>query len=245
MVNLLYTELLKLKRSNMFLISIIGAGVAPFMVVVASFVSLKTKHPTPTIVFSQLFGEVNLYTVLIIGVPLYGVVTAYLFTREYAEDTLKNLLTIPVSRISFIISKFIILFLWIMMLTFVAWVLTLLLGIIFQFDGLSSSLMRESFVQFLIGGLLLFVLSTPIILLTIVLKNYVPTIVFTVVITMINLMTANSEHRALFPWAAAGDISRNTLQPTYPPEYSYIGIFGTSIIGLVLLISHFKKVDIH
>ena len=94
-------------------------------------------------------------------------------------------------------------------------------------------------------GLLLFILSTPIILLTIVLKNYVPTIVFTVVITMINLMTANSEHRGLFPWAAAGDISRNTLQPTYPPEYSYIGIFGTSIIGLVLLISHFKKVDIH
>ncbi|PFJ09055.1 bacitracin ABC transporter permease, partial [Bacillus cereus] len=76
LVNLLYTELLKLKRSHMFLISILGASVVPFMVVVASFVSLKTKHPTPTIVFSQLFGEVNLYTVLIIGVPLYGVVTA-------------------------------------------------------------------------------------------------------------------------------------------------------------------------
>ena len=49
----------------------------------------KTKQPTPTIWFHQLFTEVNLYTTLVIGFPLYGVVVAYLFTREYAEDTLK------------------------------------------------------------------------------------------------------------------------------------------------------------
>lgn len=137
MVNLFYTELLKLKRSNMFLISIIGAGVAPFLVVVASYIHIKTKQPTPTIWFHQLFTEVNLYTTLVIGFPLYGVVVAYLFTREYAEDTLKNLLTIPVSRISFIISKFIILFLWIMMLTLVAWSLTLILGLLGNFPGLT------------------------------------------------------------------------------------------------------------
>ncbi|WP_176545592.1 ABC transporter permease, partial [Bacillus pseudomycoides] len=81
--------------------------VAPFMVVVASYISIKTKHPTPTIVFEQLFNEVTLYTVVVIGVPLFGVITAYLFNREYAEDTLKNLLTIPVSRIKFLISKLI------------------------------------------------------------------------------------------------------------------------------------------
>ncbi|WP_179866030.1 ABC transporter permease, partial [Bacillus pseudomycoides] len=82
MVNLLYTELLKLKRSYMLLISIMGAAVAPFMVVVASYISIKTKHPTPTIVFEQLFNEVTLYTVVVIGVPLFGVITAYLFNRE-------------------------------------------------------------------------------------------------------------------------------------------------------------------
>ncbi|WP_140159013.1 ABC transporter permease [Bacillus thuringiensis] len=139
MVNLLYTELLKLKRSNMFLISIIGAGVAPFLVVVASYIHIKTKQPTPTIWFHQLFTDVNLYTTLVIGFPLYGVVVAYLLTREYAEDTLKNLLTIPVSRISFIISKFIILFLWIMMLTLVAWALTLILGLLGNFPGFSRA----------------------------------------------------------------------------------------------------------
>ncbi|MDF9451865.1 ABC transporter permease [Bacillus toyonensis] len=245
MVNLLYTELLKLKRSNMFLISIIGAGVAPFLVVVASYIHIKTKQPTPTILFHQLFTEVNLYTTLVIGFPLYGVVIAYLFTREYAEDTLKHLLTIPVSRISFIISKFIILFLWIIMLTLVAWALTLLLGLIGSFPGFSTVLLLSSLVKFLICGGLLFLLSSPIVLLTVVMKTYVPPIILTVIITMTNLMLVNSKHKDLFPWTATLDIANNELQPTYPPEYSYIIIAATAIFGCIATLFYFKRVDIH
>ncbi|PEJ21212.1 bacitracin ABC transporter permease, partial [Bacillus pseudomycoides] len=138
----------------------------------------------------------------------------YLFNREYAEDTLKNLLTIPVSRIKFLISKLIILFLWIMLLILVAWGLTVVFGLLGQFKGLNSLLLINSLKQLLIGGAFLFILSTPAIFITIVLKSYVPTMVFTIVIVLLNLMTTNSKHRGLFPWQAAGDISRNTLLPT-------------------------------
>ncbi|MDM5186751.1 ABC transporter permease [Bacillus sp. DX4.1] len=245
MVNLLYTELLKLKRSNMFLISILGAAVAPFMIVVASYIHMQDKKSNSIIVFGQLLSEAHMYTVVVIGVPLYGVITAYLFNREYAEDTLKNLLTIPISRMNFLISKLIILFLWIMILTLVSWGLTVVFGLLGQFEGLSSLLLIKSLGGFFIGGAFLFILSTPVIFITIALKNYVPTIVFTIVIVLLNLMTTNSKHRGLFPWQAAGDISKNTLLPTYPPEYSYIAIFATSFIGLIALITYFKRVDIH
>ena len=93
------------------------------------------------------------------------------------ENTLKNILTIPVSRIGFIVSKMLLLFIWIMMLTLIAWTLTLVLGMLTQFDGLSISLVMESLSQFSIGGMFLFILSTPIILVTLVMKNYVPTII--------------------------------------------------------------------
>src|SRR5699024_5320120 len=152
------------------------------------------------------------------GVPLYGVLTTYLFNREYMENTLKHILTIPVSRRGFIVSKMLLLFLWIMMLTYIACTLTLVLGMLTQFDCLIFSIVFDYISQFSIGGLFLFILSTPIILVTLVMKNYVPTIIFTVVITLINVMGGNSEHRALFPWAAAGDIANNTLPLTYPPE---------------------------
>lgn len=239
MADLLFTEFLKLKRSSMFLISLLGSAVAPFVVVIATFIH---EPATP---FQDLFYNVNLYTVLIIGVPLYGVVTTYLFNREYTENTLKNLLTIPVSRVSFIISKTLLLFLWIMMLSIIAWGLTLFLGMLTQFDGLSSSLLLDSLKQFSTGGILLFILSTPIILVTLVTKNYVPTIIFTVVITLINVMAGNSEHRGLFPWAAAGDISNQTLPPAYPVEYSYIIIAATALIGFISMLVYFKKTDIH
>jgi bacitracin transport system permease protein len=245
LVNLLYTEFLKLKRSKMQLISTVGASVVPFMVVFASYIQMKTENPSPIIKFHELFSNANLYTILVVGVPLYGVVAAYIFNREYMDDTLKNLLTIPVSRVNLILSKLLLLFMWIFILTLVSWALTLILGVLLQFQGLSQSLISESLLQFLIGGILLFVLSTPIVLITVVLKNYVPTIIFTILVTLINIMTANSEHRGLFPWAAAGDISMNTLLPTYPPEYSYIGIALFSIFGFVSLLIYFNKVDIH
>src|SRR5699024_8074595 len=142
-------------------------------------------------------------TVLIIGAPLYGVVTTYLFNREYVENTIKNILTIPVSRVSCIMSKTLMLFMWIMMLTMIAWFLAVVLGLLTQLDGLDISLLVESFKESSIGGVLLFILSTPIRLGTLVMKNYVPTIICTVVRTLINVMGGSSEHSAVVPWAAA------------------------------------------
>src|SRR5699024_5787602 len=167
-----------------------------------------TEPSTPS---KELFYNVNLYTLLILEDLLYGVLTTHTFNREYMENTIKNILRITVSRVSYIMSKSILLIMLIMMSTMISWFLTLLLDLLTQFDGLDISLLVESFKEFSIGVILLFILSTPIILVTLVMKNYVPTIIFTVVITLINVMGGSSEHRALFPWAAAGDIANHTL----------------------------------
>lgn len=244
MADLLYTELLKLKRSKMFLLSFIGAAVAPFMVVISTYIHIKTKDPTQVVLFEDLFFDANMYTTLLIGVPLYGVVTAYLFNREYVEDTLKNLLTIPVSRTAIILSKTLLLSLWIMLLTLLAWGLTLLLGVLGRFDGLSPELVVRSLLDFVVCGAFLIVLSTPVILTSVVLKNYVPTIVLTIFITLINVMSSNSEYKGLIPWTAAFDIAHGTLLPEYPAYYSYSIIAATSILGFVATLVYFRRADI-
>src|SRR5699024_12377462 len=106
---------------------------------------------------------------------------------------------IPLSVVILFMSTVLLFFFLIMMLTMIVLFLTLFLGLLTQFDGLDISLLVESFKEFSIGGVLLFILSTPIILVTLVMKNYVPTIIFTVVITLINVMGGSSEHRALLP----------------------------------------------
>lgn len=244
MVNLIYTEILKLKRSQMFLISFLGAAAAPFIGFISSMAK-RAKQPEIPLEFGTAFAETNLYIVSLIGVCLYGVITAYLYNREYAEGALKNLLTIPVSRVSLIASKLILLFFWIMILTAGAWALTLLFGLVGQYENLSNEVLVKSLKEYLTGGVLLYLLSTPIILITLVMKNFVPAVVICIALTMVNLMIYGTEYSALFPWSAVQVISTQTFFSEYPPFLSYISVLGTSLLGFAASVLYFKRVDIH
>jgi len=244
LLNLLYTELLKMKRAHMVWVSIVGASAAPIMMFVG-FLNTISKDPNASVTFELSFYNTNLYVMLLIGTLLYGVITAYLFHREYAEDTLKNLLTIPVSKTSLIVSKCLMLLLWIMMLTFVSWGLTFLLGLAGGFDGLTAEVILQSLQQYAVGAFLMFLLSTPTIFVTLLFKNYVPTIIFTAVITMGNVALATSDYRVLFPWSAAHSIAYQAFVGDYPATVSYILVLLTSIAGFAATIIYFKKSDIH
>ncbi|MDP4098122.1 ABC transporter permease [Paenibacillus sp. P96] len=246
MVDLLAVELLKLKRSKMLLLSMIGAGLAPFMVVLAFYINRTSADASgEQAVFETLFYNTSMYTVLLIGVPLYSIVAAYLFLREYTEDTLKNLLTIPVSRTGLMISKMLLLLVWILLLSLVAWALTILCGLLGGFDGLSGALILDYLIKFAVEGALLWALTTPVILVTIVMKNYVPSMIAAISITMLNVLVFNSEHRGLVPWTAAFDITHQSLLPLYPAELSYLSIAGVSLVGFASILIYFGKVDIH
>jgi bacitracin transport system permease protein len=244
LANLLYTELLKLKRSEMFLISMLGAAAAPILCFVG-FVSFNQENPGDPILFKVAFSQTNFYVVLLIGLLLYGVITSYLFSREYTEDTLKSLLTIPVSRFNFVISKLILLFLWITILTLISWALTLILGLIGQFEGLTIKIMIDSILNYMIGGCLMFLLSTPIIFVTLLIKNYVPTVVFTIIIGMGNLIVWESKYRSLYPWSAAAVITYNNFPAEYPPEVAYLSILLTFIVGLAATLVYFMRANVH
>ena len=244
MVNLVYTELLKLKRAKMFVVSLIGAAAAPAMVFIG-YLDYMAQKPGMPVLFSEAWSQTNLYTTLLIGTLLYGVITAYLFNREYAEDTLKNLLTIPVSRTGLIASKLVLLFLWMMILTLTSWGLTFIFGLLAQYEGLTAGAAVQSLKEFFIGGSLLFLLSTPTMFVSFLFKNYVPTIIFTAVITMGNVALANREYKAIFPWSAVHVIAENGFVPAYPPLYSYAVIIAAAVIGLAATIVYFNRTDIH
>jgi bacitracin transport system permease protein len=243
LANLLYTELLKFKRSEMFFISLLGAAAAPILSFVG-FLFINERNPLDPILFADAFTQTNFYIVGLIGLLLYGVITSYLFSREYTENSLKSLLAIPVSRVDYIISKLLVLFIWISILSLEAWILTFLLGLIGQFEGLSAAILVSSFKEYMLGGSLLFLLSTPIIFVTLLIKNYVPTVVFTIAIAMVNILIVNTEYRSIFPWSAALVITLNRFPPEYPPEVATISIILTSLIGLVAALVYFMRADI-
>lgn len=155
----------------MFFISLLGAVAAPFITFVSTLVK-QHKFSDQTFLFKTFFTDVNFYILMLIGVPIYGVITTYLFNREYAERTLKNLLTIPVSKVSLVFSKLLLLLLWILTLTLVSFLTATIFGFIAYLDDFSISVWLRSLKEFITGGLLLFSLSTPIILVTLLIRNY-------------------------------------------------------------------------
>jgi len=193
---------------------------------------------------AETAADVNLYASLLTGIPLYGVAAAWLYSREYTEDTLKNLLTIPVSRTGLLLSKLALLFLWILTLAVTAWALTLTLGLLGGFGGLSASLLLASFKQFTGAAALLFALCTPVICIALAMRHLVPAMIFSIAVTMVTVMGSTSEYKGLIPWSAAFDLVNGTLLPVYPALYSYVSIAATSIAGLAAALIHFERTDI-
>ena len=108
MLTFIEMEFLKLKRSNIFLLSIMGAILPPLLMFIATFAFDETQT------FEMLFSSVNMYMSALFAILLFAIMISYLFGREYNEHTLKTMLTIPVSRGKFLMSKYVMFLAWIL-----------------------------------------------------------------------------------------------------------------------------------
>lgn len=84
MVNLVYCEILKLKRSKMLPISFLGTLVTPVMMV-AEGIKRFYSEPDAIITLAGFYNGCSLYTMLLFGLIVYAVIAAYLFSRNTAK----------------------------------------------------------------------------------------------------------------------------------------------------------------
>lgn len=248
MGNLIYCELLKLKRSKVFLISILGVLATPFMIMVEAL-QMHFKHPEKIFTLADLYDDSLIYTMLLIGMMVYTVITAYLFSREYMEKTMKTILPIPVLKTSFLASKFCMLFLWIMFLTAVTWAGMLALATIYHaVFGLAEFRFGVALIwlgKMLLGGILMYLTITPFAFLAEKAKNLVAPIVVAAVIVMGSAALTNQDAGALYPWTATFFLVKGKLVGTGYPVWLAISIIALiSILGFAATFIYFQKEDI-
>lgn len=244
MDDLIYCEFLKLKNSKMFLISILGAIVTPLMIF-AGILKAKLSNESKAITYTDIFEQSNLYVMLIFGLIVYSVIASYLFYREYTENTLKTILTIPISKISFIIGKYLMLLFWLFGLTAVTWVFTLLFGIVSNADNFSFSLLLKYLFQYFTGAIFLWMTITPFVCITLCCKNIVAPIIVATAVAMANLVLTNESLAVYFPWSASyiivsgklGNYDISMFQAIMP-------IIIVAIAGFVFSIVYFIKEDV-
>ncbi len=239
MLTFIHMEFLKLKRSKIFLLSLMGAILPPLLMFIAvtSFDEWQS--------FKALFSSVNMYMSAMFAVLIFAIIISYLFGREYNEHTLKTMLTIPISRGKFLASKYIMFLVWIVILTVATSLSTVIFGFIAGLEGFTLKLFIDSFVQLLFSNVLLFLTFSPFVFLSLFITNMVPAMVGGAALSLVNLMVYGQSWAPFVPWVcpyliASGEIAHYTTSITV----SYGVILATFLIGLAISYIYFTKKDV-
>lgn len=239
MLTFIEMEFLKLKRSNIFMLSLFGAILPPLLMFIAVF-AFDEGHT-----FDLLFKNVNMYMSALFAVMLFAIMISYLFGREYNEHTLKTMLTIPVSRGKFLLSKYVMFLVWIVILTVVTSLSTLAFGFIAGLDGFSLRLFIESFARLLLANVLLFMTFSPFVFISLLITNMVPAMVGGAGLALVNMLIYGQTWAPYVPWVcpyliASGEISQYSTSIAV----SCGVILVTFAIGLVVSYIYFTRTDV-
>ena len=239
MLTFIQMEFLKLKKSNIFLLSIFMAALPAILMYIATFAFDEVQN------FELLFTNVNMYMSVLFAVLLFSIIMAYLFGREYNEHTLKAMLTIPISRGKFLLSKYVMFLVWILILTAVTSLSTLGFGFLAGLSGFTVKLFIDSFLNLLFANLLLFLTFSPFVFISLFVTNMVPAMVGGASLTLVNMLVYGQTWAPYVPWVcpyliASGEIADYSISIMTP----YALIFATFLIGVVISYVYFTKKDV-
>ena len=102
MLNIIYCELLKLKRSYIIHVSLIG-GI--FISVLMNMVSLVTGEKFQS--FKNYSSNIEILNILLLYTILFSIIAGYIFSREFTDKTASAIYACSVSRIKVFIGKLI------------------------------------------------------------------------------------------------------------------------------------------
>ena len=155
------------------------------------------------------------------------------------------MLTVPISRGKFLISKYVMFLIWILILTVVTSISTLAFGFVAGLSGFSLQLFINSFAELLFANVLLFLTFSPFVFISLFITNMVPAMVGGATLTLVNLLVHGQSWAPYVPWAcpyliSSGEIADYSVSMMIP----YGVILATFIIGITVSYIYFTKKDV-
>lgn len=168
------------------------------------------------------------------GLVVFGFITSWVFGREYSDRTIKDLLALPISRNIIVFSKFIVIFLWCLILSISVLVLGFIVGKVVDIPGWSWDIMLQGTLVFIVCSILTILLSTPVAFLASVGRGYLSPLGFMVFTIVLAQIIAATGYGQFFPWSIPALASGITGSDNALIEnISIIIVLLTSVLGLV------------
>lgn len=178
------------------------------------------------------------------GLFAFGFITSWIFGREYSDRTIKDLLALPISRNVIVFSKFIITVLWCLILSIYVLILGLMVGNIVDIPGMSTSLLKEGIIVYIICALLTILLSTPVGFFASYGRGYLPPLGFIVITLIVAQIVATTGYGEFFPWSIPAMIGMNMGNSNNIIKgISIIIILVTSGLGLISTMLWWRYAD--
>jgi len=254
MLAAIWAEYMKIRKSRIFWIMLLFFIFIPFMMALLMFVQ---KYPELSSKLGMIgtkatllrLGEANwpnyfgllFQTSAAIGLIGFGFITSWVFGREYADYTIKDILALPVSRSYIVIAKFILVIVWCLLLSFILFAFGIIFGRVIDLSDWSIELVFRSGYKYLLITLLTVSLCTPVAFFASFGRGYLLPIGFVILTLIIANFTGLVGLGPYFPWAIPGiysvpsDIQLGTI--------SILILFLTCILGLIGTIIWWRHAD--
>lgn len=152
-LSFIYCEALKVLRSSVFWIVVVAFATMPIMLGLVTYINAVDAGWEPYL--TDLLGSIT--ALLVIG---FSFTACWVFGREYTDNTISELLVKPVSKLYVVLSKFIVIFLWDVLLAFFMFAVVFIMGILIGLNGETWLFIMNSFLTFMATSLLIMVVST-------------------------------------------------------------------------------------
>lgn len=160
------TELWKLKRYHM-----IWAGVLLMLLSVLLTLFSTTALDGTVWTFPHFTEQVIKNNITMIFPMCITLLAGYIIAREQRDDTLKSIMTVPVSYCNLLWGKLFVCALLSLFLGFVSAVFTIIANLIMGFPGLSITSVLQTFIQIILNCLFLYIAVMPVIAATARISN--------------------------------------------------------------------------
>lgn len=178
------------------------------------------------------------------GMLLLAFVVAYIFGREYAENTAKNLLALPVARHWFVIAKLVVAAAWWLVLVLAILAESFAIGLALGLPGFSAGLAAQTIGQALLAAGISFLLVPVVAWVTVAARSYMAPLGFAIATLALGDLFTHTGWAQWFPWSIVPGLIGMVGKPTgAPPVGSYVVIAATFAIGVAGTIAQLRMAD--
>ncbi|RII34103.1 ABC transporter permease [Clostridium chromiireducens] len=197
------------------------------------------------IIWEDYFNVILNFLNDIVAPIVYGIISAYIFGHEYETKTMNVMFTYPINRMKLLISKLGCIFYIIASTLILAFFTSLILGLLIKHESLTIDFLIYYFVSFLKMIIFHFMLVCITCAVAIYTKSVLPSIIFVISATFINLVVVNTHLSAFYPWSAPVLLSPHEgVGRTYIPyTLNMISLVVIFLIGLTISIRKYKYVE--